>query len=181
MVGTVGVCHSRKYAQMPFFHQGIKKLCRLSLVSLMDLKQVLAEGSQAYQEWNRKYSSQVQEPGNCLSHHQNQVTKAALVVIWNLSLFSLPHIHGVHECIGYLSANLKLQAHKYCEVTLGPCIGGGTCCITWYLQSSWIQSLDCLGYSSRYLLIFFPFNPFFFSSLICIFDRWLLSLKELTA
>lgn len=56
MVGTVGVCRSRKYTQVPFFHQGIKKLCRLSLFSLMDLKQVLAEGSQAHQEWNRKYS-----------------------------------------------------------------------------------------------------------------------------
>lgn len=57
VVGTVGGHHSQKQTQVPFFHQGIKKLCRLSLVSLRDLKQVLAEGSQVHQEWNRKYSS----------------------------------------------------------------------------------------------------------------------------
>lgn len=181
MVGTVGVYHSRKYAQLPFFHQRIKKLCRLSLVSLMDLKQVLAEGSQAHQEWNRKYSSQVQEPGNCPSHHQKQVTKAALVVTWNLSLFSLPHIHGVHECIGYLSANLKPQAHNYCGVTLGP-LHWRRNMLHYVVLTKPLNSVSWLPWLQLQVLnIFFPFNPYFFSSLICIFDRWLLSLKELTA
>lgn len=81
-VGTVGACPSQKYTQVPFFHLvGIKKLRRLGLVSLMDLKQALAESSQAHQEWNRKYSSRVQEPGNCLSHQLEQATNAVLAVI----------------------------------------------------------------------------------------------------
>lgn len=42
VVGILDVCCSQKHAQVPFFHWHIKKLCRLSLVSLMDLKQGLA-------------------------------------------------------------------------------------------------------------------------------------------